>query len=503
VEGTGSSKRVMAKIVKLRSLAAIFFSIAAATMGACGGGGGGSSMPPPPTITPHPLTCNHTFSAARMSLGLARAGQFGLHPPRIEPETTVSGKLAVRFSGGRISAQAALALARLGAHQEGGMNPHGAVTFSIPRSVRPQAAAAALRGVRGIAAAGPVVIRNLLDVTPNDPDFNAVQQWDMYAIKMPMAWGITKGLSTVKIAVIDTGYDTGNPDLVGKVDASIVFDKPIGSGAGTPDVGASIEDQDGHGSDVSGIAAANTNNSMLIAGTGWNVHLMEARVFPYGGGSASANTQNIAAAIDWAVNNGARVINLSLGSSTPDATYEEPAVAGAIRSGVIVVAASGNGIMVGGDSVGQPTLDYPAADPGVVSVGASAYCDSAKNIAGSGFEYVASYSNFSRGLSVVAPGADPDDAQLACSTSGCLDFLQWIENLDSLQGMFHETLGLFAGTSMAAPHVAGAAALMVSKNSTLTPAQVLSILKASADNISDSRQGSGRLNVFNALNQTP
>jgi subtilisin family serine protease len=81
--------------------------------------------------------------------------------------------------------------------------------------------------------------------------------------------------------------------------------------------------------------------------------------------------------------------------------------------------------------------------------------------------------------------------------------LQWIDNLDSLQGPFKEQVGLFAGTSQATPHVAGAAALMVSKDPALMPAQALAILKANADNISDPHMGAGRLNVLRALNATP
>ncbi len=369
------------------------------------------------------------------------------------------------------------------------MNPQGAVTYAIPSGSNMQQTAGVLRGLPGVINAGPVILRHVL-VTPNDPLFSNVNQWDMFAIGMPAAWGISEGITTVRIAVIDTGYDTFNTDLNGKVDGSIVYDK----GDGTPHVGASIEDVTGHGSDVSGIAAADTNNSTDVAGTGWNVHLLEARVFPNTNNSGAA-TQDIAAGINWAVANGAQVINLSLGGGTPDNTYEEPAVAAAIAAGVVVVAASGND--------GRNTVDYPAADPGVIAVGASAYCDSVQNTPGSGFEYVASYSNYGSQLSVVAPGGDPDSTQTGCTTQACIDFLQWIENLDSTKGPFTETVGLFAGTSQASPHVAGAVALMFSIDPSLTPAQALSIIKASADSIGDPHQGSGRLDVFNALSQTP
>src|ERR1700736_2987555 len=173
----------------------------------------------------------------------------------------------------------------------------------------------------------------------------------MTLTQMPGAWGITTGLASLRVAILDTGYDLGNPDLAGKVDLFAVFDK----GDGTVHAGASIQDCDGHGTDVSGIAAADTNNSTDVAGVGWDVHLIEARVFPQSA-SAGASSQDIASAINWAVTNGAKVINLSLGSAGPDNVFEEPAVSAALTAGVVVVAATGND--------GKNLVDYPAARPG-------------------------------------------------------------------------------------------------------------------------------------------
>jgi len=367
-------------------------------------------------------------------------------------------------------------------------NPQGAVSFSIPQTMDPRSAAAAVQNIPGVIAAGPVLYRHL-DTIPNDPDY--VNQWDMTVTQMPSAWTITTGLATLRVAVIDTGYDTGNPDLAGKVDLSVVYDK----GDGTVHTGAPIEDTDGHGTDVSGIAAADTNNATDVAGVGWNVHLIEARVFPQPAGPG-ANSRDIAAAINWAVTNGAKVINLSLGSASADNVYEEPAVAAALAAGVVVVAATGND--------GMNIVDYPAADPGVLAVGASAFCDSTKNVL-AGSEYVASYSNYGPQLTLVAPGGDPTQAQVHCNPADptCIDFLQWIENLDSKQGQFKEYVGLFAGTSMASPHVAGAAALLLSVTPSLKPCQVFNMIKTTADPIGDPHQGSGRLNVLNALNAKP
>jgi serine protease len=419
-----------------------------------------------------------------------------LHLPVISQDEVEPGVVAVRFQHNRVSSEALAVLSRISAHQMTAMNEQGAMTFSLPPNRDPAAAAASLRGVPGVASAGPVILRHKLTVTPNDPWYSDAvgdpTQWDFFTIGMPNAWGVTESSNTVRIAIIDTGYDMYNPDLTSKVvtNGTIVYDL----GTGLPDTGASIEDKDGHGSDVSGIAAADTNNATDVAGVGWSTMLLEARVFPYGC-NTGANTEDIAAAINWAVANGAKVINLSLGGATPDDTYEEPAVAQAINEGVVVVAAAGND--------GTDTIDYPAADPGVIAVGASGNCDDTQNVPGSGHECVATYSNYGSQLSVVAPGGNPDAAQQNCTTPSCIDYLQWILNLDSTEGPYTEQLGLFAGTSQATPHVSGAVALMWAIDSSLTPSQALSIIKSSADNIDDPHQGSGRLDVYNALLQTP
>jgi len=384
----------------------------------------------------------------------------------------------------------------------------------LPAGADPTGAAQQLRSMPGVVAAGPVVLRRAQagQFIPNDPDFNTLPyngspnapiQWDMYVMDLPLAWAQPTGLgsSSVRVAIIDTGYDLTNSDLTpaGRVAASVVFDK----GDGTVHVGASVQDDDGHGTDVSGIAAADTNNADDSAGTAGGITLLEARVFPHG--SPNASTRDIAAAIDWARTNGAKVISMSVGSTTADTMFEGPAVANAIAAGITIVAAAGNGNSKG---VGQPKLDFPAGYPGVIAVGASALCDGAnpRDYALS-YEYVASYSNFtspSKHTFVVAPGGDPSALQIGCGQLSCTDFLQWIVNLysNTAQQFPGETV-LIAGTSQATPHVAGLAALMLSKNASLSPAQIAQIISANTVNINDSRQGSGRVDANAALNAVP
>lgn len=444
-----------------------------------------------------------------------------VRPPSIEPsnQDIVLGEVGVRFAAPNPQLlQRAASL--VGGRALSAIDEHDAATLAIPANADPRIAARTVRALPGVIDAGPIALRHTLDVIPDDPDFGSLPydpqnpavsnppiEWDMYVMSLPHAWSRSQafGTSSVRVAIIDTGYDTHNADLQGgRVVASVVFDR----GDGSVDSGASIQDGDGHGTDTTGIAAGDTNNAVATAGIAGGVDLIEARVFPTPSPQHTnppASTRDVAAAIDWAVANGAKVINLSLGSTTADTTYEEPAVARAIAAGVTVVAAAGNGNARG---VGQPMLDFPAADPGVIAVGASALCDasSARDF-GTAFEYVATYSNYTLETSkffVVAPGGDPSSQQIQCPVSTCIDYLQWILNLYSTTAFGGgSTTVLIAGTSMASPHVAGVAALMLSENSSLTPAQIATIVTSTAIDISDPHEGHGRVDANAALASVP
>ena len=193
----------------------------------------------------------------------------------------------------------------------------------------------------------------------------------------------------------------------------------------------------------------------------------------------------------------ANVINLSLGGSTPD-TGEENAVASAIASGIVVVAAAGN--------ESSTSLDYPAADPNVIAVGASGIDDSNPLSPG---ENVASYSNYDAShpttWGIVAPGGN--------ATSGSdTDDLHWIENIYSSSGQFADCSPdynasnstadcriLIVGTSQATPHVTGAAALLLSLGASAS--NMKSILCSTANGMPGVAGGCGRLNVYRAAAQ--
>jgi Subtilase family len=375
---------------------------------------------------------------------------------------------------------------------------HEAIT--LPPGADAATAAAQLRTVSGVVDVAPVHRRFISsDAAANDPLLDTSKQWYLTKTNVdPGAWALSHGTG-IKVAVIDTGVDETNADLAPKLDKT----ESIVGGIVT----TSAQDTNGHGSNVSGLVAATTNNNYGFAGTGWDVHLLVYKIFPDTTSTSDcqgADTADEAAAIRDAVANGASVVSLSLGSpqSSGADTAESQAVAYAISQGVAVVAADGN---VG---PGNPP-DYPAAYPGVIAVGASSVTDSApNNYAAITSENVASYSNDSPTL--VAPGGDA----LADPTTGPTDYLHWIAGYgtttankpaDRCSNSGGVCVVLFNGTSQATPQVSAAIALMLAKHGgkgTLTPAQATTILTNTAyklPGVSATRMGAGRLDVQAAV----
>ena len=367
-----------------------------------------------------------------------------------------------------------------------------AVTLSPGQSA--DAVAATLKANPNVSYVEPDYYRYKFAVSPtfpNDTHFDNYDQWDMYQVGAPYAWTIQKG--SAPIAIIDTGFDNNQQDLQGKV----TYAEKVVGGIVTTGL-AAAQDTDGHGTNVSGIAADNTNNGFGFAGVGWSNPLMEFKIFP-DGPQAEADTADESRAIYDAVAKGAKVINLSLGSPEASgvAVVEQMAIEYAISQNVVVVAAAGN------DGLNQ--IDYPAAYDGVISVGATSLNDTASPMTpyGSGtFEYVASYSNYGPGLGIVAPGGDP-------SSNNDTDVLHWVYNIytttpypgtDACKNI-SDCKALFAGTSQATPHVSGAVGLILSQSPALTPAQVSQLLFTNTDiiNNADPKQGHGRLDIYKAL----
>ncbi|MBU04691.1 MAG: alkaline serine protease, partial [Dehalococcoidales bacterium] len=249
--------------------------------------------------------------------------------------------------------------------------------------------------------------------TPNDTDW--ANQYGKVRMQAPDAWDITTGSTGVTIAIIDTGVDLDHPDLSSK----------IVSGYDFANNDSSADDDHGHGTHVAGIAAAVSNNSAGIAGVSWGARIMPIKVLNAAGGGTISNE---ALGIRWAVDQGADIINLSLGGQGTNST-EESAINYALNAGVMVVAAAGNcgdgWYFLNGCSSQNPSNLFPASFDGVFAVGAT---DTNNNRA--------SFSSYQSWVDIAAPG---DDIYSTYAGGG------------------YATEG---GTSQAAPQAAGAAALL-------------------------------------------
>jgi len=294
-------------------------------------------------------------------------------------------------------------------------------------------------------------------VIPNDPSFP--NQWGLTKINCPAAWDRTTGSVNVVVAVIDTGIDLDHPELAGllvqgwdMVDLGPNPTPPPGWRFEGDFQGRDNDPQDevGHGTHVAGTIACASNNATGVAGVTWSCRLMPVKVLTRLVNIANPNRVNgvgssadIAAGIRYAVDHGARVLNLSLGG-TVDTQVERDAIAYAISQGAVVVAAMGNAFQSG-----NPT-SFPAAYPDVVAVGAINQADQRANFSQTGPH-----------IDVVAPGV------------GVLSTV-WDNGYATMQG-----------TSMASPHVAGVAALIMSCNSNLTGPQVADIIRQTARPLRD------------------
>jgi subtilisin family serine protease len=287
----------------------------------------------------------------------------------------------------------------------------------------------------------------------NDTDF--AKQWDLSTIDALSGWQVTAGSENVVIAVLDSGIDRSNLDLQQKVlsdSKNFLEDKVKKDADGniTDNGQTDVTDDYGHGTHVAAIAAATANNNLGIAGICQQCSLLIGRIIDkYGSGRKSLSIAGIRWVTDWASkpeNQGKRVVlNLSYGDDDED-NDEKDAVSNAISNGVVIVAAAGN------EYHNSPM--YPAAYPGVLSVEASGPDD--KRV---------SFSNYGNWVSVAAPGV------------GIFSLLP----PQSVLGILHGSESAINGTSQATPLVSGLAALVLSKDPTLTPDQVKSKIIDNAD----------------------
>ena len=346
-----------------------------------------------------------------------------------------------------------------------------------------------LTSLPGVDYVSPVQTVRAQDLTPNNPCYNSTcgplspvrvenpaagvgativhpnGQTDLWAVNAAQAWAITTGSSGILVAVLDSGVDAGHPQLANKV--------IVGPDVCARDdaLCASPLDHLGHGTSVAGIVAADTNDGIGMAGLGWATKVLSIKVLDDEG---NGNTMDTATGIYDAVNAGARVINLSFSNEPcslspsdcgPD-TDEQAAVEYALAHGVVVVAAAGNY-----DASGPV---YPASYPGVLSVAASTDQGSVDPANGGP---ALDFSEYGNAANIAAPGVN------ILST--------WYDGNYAVQ----------SGTSLAAPHVAAAAALVMAANPLLSGPQVASLLQATASPLAlnSSPINGGFLNVGAAV----
>lgn len=299
----------------------------------------------------------------------------------------------------------------------------------------------------------PVVFRSFC---ANVFSYNETIRYNLSKISATQAWQSCYQGQGITVAVIDSGVDLDHPDL----QANIVSSKNFVSGV------SSADDDYGHGTHVAGIIAGVNNNGGVI-GVAPKASLMPVKVLNYQG---SGTIYNVAAGIEWAADNGAKIINLSLGSVSGSSTLKA-AVDYAYNKGVLVIAAGGNCGDSSYDDNGCSYQDQPVYPGAYGNVMAVASTDSSDN--------QSSFSNQGSYIDIAAPGSTIYSTYLSSSYT------------------------FMSGTSMATPHVAGLAALLWSENSGWTNQQVWTQIASTAQDLGtsgwDSQFGYGRINAATAM----
>lgn len=332
-------------------------------------------------------------------------------------------EVIVKYRGDRLSFADSMINTAVGAWTEQRLEASQSRVLSLPPGTDPASAAEFYASLPNVEWAEPnYAVTSFL--TPNDPSYS--DQWGPVQARFDLAWDTTVGNPNIVIAVLDTGVQLNHPD----------FGNIFAQGRDFIDGDQLPDDEHGHGTHVTGIIAANQGNGIGVSGVAPGCRILPVRVL---GADGAGNTATVAEGIQWATDNGADIINLSLGGPEQSTALGE-AVRYATERGVLVVAAAGNS--------GTNRRTFPAAFPGVLSVAASDEADRQ-----------ASFSNYGDWVRVAAPGANI---------------------LSTLHG---NRYGRSSGTSMASPFAAGLAGLIWSRQPDLTAAQVRARIEDSCKSV--------------------
>jgi serine protease len=405
--------------------------------------------------------------------GLVVAEDFKVGPSCVSSTTEnyAPGEIVVKFKDGVSLQKANTALADLGAKLISANAQIGIQQLAIPADKTVEEMVKAFSARADVEYAEPNYIAHAF-MTPNDPYYS--YQWHMPQINMPAAWDQSTGIPGVVVAVIDCGVAYENygvyyqaPDLAG---TAFVPGYDFVNNDSHPN------DDCAHGTHVTGTVAQTTNNSLGVAGVAFNCSIMPVKVLDASGNGTYTAIVN---GITFAADNGAEVINMSLGGAS-GSTALQNAVIYAYNKGVTIVCAAGN--------AGTSAPQYPAAYTQCISVSAVRYDKT-----------YPSYSSYGSTIDICAPGGDLSVDQ---NGDGYGDgVLQQTHD-----GVNYGTFGyyFYDGTSMASPHVAGVAALLISKaGGTMTPDAVRAALQNTAQDLGpagwDQHYGYGLVDANAAL----
>jgi subtilisin family serine protease len=362
-------------------------------------------------------------------------------PVRGEEEVFVPGRVLVKFRSNVGLDHARQIVAALGAREDGVLPATGVLVLNLPEQADEAGFANAMASRPDVEFAELDRVMKPAEITPNDPWFGS-WQWYLTKINAPAAWSTTTGDKSIIIAILDTGVDGTHPDLQSK----------MVPGWNIYNNNSDTSDVYGHGTVVAGTAAAASNNGQGVASIAWNCPIMPIRISAVDG---TATFSAMASGLTWAADHGARVANISYEASN-SATVKSAASYFQSKGGV-VTSSAGN----------RASFDSSPDNPYILTISATDVND-----------LITSWTNTGNNVDLAAPGS-------AYTT---------------FEGGIYSSA---TGTSISAPIVAGAAALVLSTNPALTGAQVQDILKQNADDFGstgwDSSYGSGRVNVARAV----